>query len=182
MTQGGGVITEGEDLSLPGSWSCRRAEGVQGSPTCSDGAKPRPPAPRAQEAGLHLGSQRCYNGFGDHSGSSAKHQHSHYRWGDVKNVVFTLSLALGQLLSELQQAWQGPAFGPAAFSGCQPLALWHKGGGAASGKPDHWWAPSPGSGNALSLRLDGGSRPAFSGPCCDLKISFPRLLAKTQIF
>lgn len=111
------MITEGEDLSLPGSWSCRMAEGVQGSPTCFDGAKSRPPAPRAQEAGLRLGSQRCYNRFGDHSGSSAKHQHSHYRRGDVKNVAFTLSLALGWLLSELQQAWQGSAFAPAAFFG-----------------------------------------------------------------
>lgn len=123
MTQGGGVITEGEDLSLPGSWPRRMAEGVQGSPTCFDGAKSRPPAPRAQEAGLHLGSQRCYNRFGGHSGSSAKHQHSHYIRGDVKNVVFALSLALGWRLSELQQAWPGPAFAPAAFSGCQPLTL-----------------------------------------------------------
>lgn len=125
MTQCGRVITEGEDLSLPGRWPGRMAEGRKGSPACFGGAELSPAAPHAQEAGLRLGSQRHYNRFGGHSGSSAKH--SHYRQGDIKNIVLTPSLALRRLLSELQQAWHGPAFPPDAFSGCQPLALQHSG-------------------------------------------------------
>lgn len=108
MTQRSGAITEGEDLLLPGSWSGRMAEGRQGRPMRFDGAKARPPAPRAQEAGLCLGNQRRYNRSGDHSGSSAKHKHSHYRRGAIRNVVLTPSLALGRLLSELQQRLAGP--------------------------------------------------------------------------
>lgn len=108
MTQHGGTVTEGEDLSLPGTWLGHMVEGTQGRPMIFHGAKLSSPAPRSQKAGLHLGSQRGYNSFGDHSGSSAKHKHSHYRRGGIKTVVLTPSLVLSLLLSELQQHLAGP--------------------------------------------------------------------------
>lgn len=97
------------------------AEGRRGSPMCLVRPSQVPPAPHSQEAGLHLGIQRGYNRFGDHIGLSAKHRNSHYRWGDIKSIVLTPSLAL----SELQQRLAGRHVCSRCLSGCQPLALRH---------------------------------------------------------